>query len=120
MWMLSPAFIIETAFMISSQETAKEIYIPLTLARRIRTLKVVRLMIFITIRRTSNLAWVGHHMTHLRRFDGEFPDKYFKEIMEYFDMKPERFMELCEQFCSLHLWEKENGAWRLRKTLWEN
>ena len=50
----------------------------------------------------------------VRRFDGEFPSKYFHEVMEYIGMKPERFMELCDEFRSPHLWTEENGRWRLR------
>jgi N-acetyl sugar amidotransferase len=50
----------------------------------------------------------------VRRFDGEFPEKYFQEVMEYIEMKPERFLELCDQFRSPHLWTKESGEWRLR------
>lgn len=50
----------------------------------------------------------------VRRFDGEFPERYFKEIMEHIGMKPERFMELCDSFRSPHLWKKENGKWVLR------
>lgn len=49
------------------------------------------------------------------RFDGEFPDRYFDEIMEYIDMKPEEFHELCDKFRSPHLWGKdENNQWKLR------
>jgi N-acetyl sugar amidotransferase len=51
----------------------------------------------------------------VNRFDGEFPDRYFDEIMEYIDMKPEYFHELCDKFRSPHLWGKdENGNWKLR------
>ncbi len=50
----------------------------------------------------------------VRRFDGEFPKKYFKEIMDHIDMKLETFMELCDQFRSPHLWMKENGNWKLK------
>ncbi|TAJ10987.1 MAG: N-acetyl sugar amidotransferase [Nitrospirae bacterium] len=50
----------------------------------------------------------------VRRFDGEFPERYFQEVMEYIGMKPERFLELCDQFRSPHLWAKEGGQWRLR------
>lgn len=50
----------------------------------------------------------------VRKFDGEFPDKYFNEIMDYLGMKSERFMELCDQFRSPHLWAKVNGEWKLR------
>jgi N-acetyl sugar amidotransferase len=52
----------------------------------------------------------------VKRFDGEFPDRYFKEIMEFVGMKPERFHELCDEFRSPHLWAKADGKWRLRHT----
>jgi len=55
----------------------------------------------------------------VKRFDGEFPDKYFAEIMEYLDIKPEHFMALCDKFRSPHLWEKQSdGKWKLRYTVW--
>ena len=50
----------------------------------------------------------------VKKFDGEFPDRYFNEVMEYIGMKPERFHELCDQFRSPHLWTKESGEWKLR------
>lgn len=54
----------------------------------------------------------------VKRFDGEFPDRYFHEVMEYLEMKPERFFELCNQFRSPHLWEKDNGEWKLGHAVW--
>lgn len=50
----------------------------------------------------------------VRRFDGEFPDRYFNEVMEYIGMQPDRFHELCDKFRSPHLWKKVNGEWKLR------
>jgi N-acetyl sugar amidotransferase len=50
----------------------------------------------------------------IRRFDGEFPERYFKEVCEHIGMKPERFLELCDEFRSPHLWKKEDGTWKLR------
>ncbi|MBT7590590.1 MAG: N-acetyl sugar amidotransferase [Candidatus Scalindua sp.] len=50
----------------------------------------------------------------VRRFDGEFPEKYFNEIMDHIDMKPEYFYMLCDKFRSPHLWKKDNGEWKLR------
>jgi len=55
----------------------------------------------------------------VKKFDGEFPDKYFNEIMDYLGMKPERFMELCDQFRSPHLWKKTSGQWKLRHNVWQ-
>lgn len=52
------------------------------------------------------------------KFDGEFPDRYFNEVMEYIGMKPERFHELCDEFKSEHLWAKnDQGNWKLRHTV---
>lgn len=51
----------------------------------------------------------------VNRFDGEFPDRYFDEIMEYIGMEPEYFHELCDKFRSPHLWGKDaDGQWKLR------
>lgn len=51
----------------------------------------------------------------VKRFDGEFPDKYFNQIMEYIDMEPDYFHELCDKFRSPHLWAKDEADnWRLR------
>jgi len=50
----------------------------------------------------------------VRRFDGEFPERYFKEVMEYLGIAPERFLELCDQFRSPHLWRKDGNKWVLR------
>ena len=55
----------------------------------------------------------------VKRFDGEFPGRYFEEIMEHIDMKPDHFHDLCDQFRSPHLWKQENGTWRLRHVPWE-
>lgn len=48
------------------------------------------------------------------KYDGEFPDRYFNEIMEYIELKPEKFHEICDHFRSEHLWKKVNGEWKLR------
>ena len=50
----------------------------------------------------------------VKRFDGEFPDIYFDEIMDYIGMNPERFHELCDEFRSPHLWKKLEDKWELR------
>lgn len=50
----------------------------------------------------------------VNKFDGEFPDKYFNEIMDYIEMDPDNFHKLCDEFRSPHLWVKLNGEWKLR------
>ena len=53
----------------------------------------------------------------VKRFDGEFPDRYFNEVMDYLEIKPDHFLELCDQFRSPHLWKKSEGEWKLRYTV---
>lgn len=57
----------------------------------------------------------------VKRFDGEFPDRYFNEIMEYLEIEPEYFKnELSDKFRSPHLWGKNDaGDWELRHTVWK-
>lgn len=52
----------------------------------------------------------------VKKFDGEFPDRYFEEIMAYLDINPDYFKnELTDRFRSPHLWEKKaNGQWELK------
>ncbi len=71
-----------------------------------------------------------------RRFDGEFPERFAEEIFEYLSVDPERmpdaaamfeqpmmdrqyFMHLCDRFRSPHLWQYDEGEWKLRHTVWE-
>jgi N-acetyl sugar amidotransferase len=56
----------------------------------------------------------------VKRFDGEFPDRYFEDVMNYIEMKPEQFHQLCDKFRSPHLWGKDsNGLWKLRHNIWK-
>jgi N-acetyl sugar amidotransferase len=57
----------------------------------------------------------------VNRFDGEFPDRYFNDVMEYIEMKPDHFHELCDKFRSPHLWGKDSmGNWKLRHNVAKN
>ena len=58
----------------------------------------------------------------VKRFDGEFPDRYFNEIMKFLDIDPDYFKEkLIDKFRSPHLWGKDSeGNWKLRRTVFKN
>jgi len=62
----------------------------------------------------------NHHITReegvalVNRFDGEFPQKYFKEILQYLDITEEYFWELIDAARPPHLWEHKTGQWHLR------
>ena len=53
----------------------------------------------------------------VKRFDGEFPDRYFDELLSYLDMDKDFFHKLCDNFRSPHLWAKIDGEWKLRHTV---
>lgn len=55
----------------------------------------------------------------VKKYDGEFPDRYFKEVMEYIGMDPEEFIKITDKFRSPHLWKKDNEQWQLRNTVWQ-
>lgn len=68
----------------------------------------------------------------VKRFDGEFPDRFAEEIFRYLSipakefplaskmfeqpvMDHEYFMHLADTFRSPHIWKYEEGVWRLRQ-----
>jgi hypothetical protein len=55
----------------------------------------------------------------VRRFDGEFPHRWFKEFLEYLDIPEERFWQITDRFRQPHIWKNENGAWRLKHAVYD-
>lgn len=53
----------------------------------------------------------------VRLFDGEFPQWYFREVMDYIEVIPKKLFELEEKFCSSHLWAKSVEKLCLRHTV---
>jgi N-acetyl sugar amidotransferase len=53
----------------------------------------------------------------VNRFDGEFPNRYFSETMEYLGINEDHFYDLCNNFRSPHLWTKDEGNWVLRNKI---
>ncbi|TGL90229.1 N-acetyl sugar amidotransferase [Leptospira congkakensis] len=49
----------------------------------------------------------------VKKYDQEFPSKYFKDFLEYIDVTEEKFWETVDKFRSPHLWKKENSTWKL-------
>lgn len=62
-----------------------------------------------------------HHITReegvalVRRYDHEFPKKYFKWFLEYLDIKEDFFWEVMDFWRShSNVWERVNGEWKLK------
>ena len=54
----------------------------------------------------------------VKKYDGEFPDRYFDECLEYIGMTAEEFHKITEEFRSPHLWIKTNTeGYKLRHTV---
>ena len=53
----------------------------------------------------------------VKKYDGEFPDRYFLEIMKFLEFKEETFFKICDKFRSSHLWKRKKNIWRLRHTV---
>lgn len=73
----------------------------------------------------------------VKRFDGEFPERFAEEIFSYLSIPREQFPqasqmfespiitreyfdELTDTFRSPHLWKHEQGQWKLRNTVWQS
>lgn len=59
-------------------------------------------------------------MQLVRKFDQEFPKKYFKEFLEYISLSEKEFHETIDKFRSPHLWEKKDEEWKLKHTVWNS
>jgi N-acetyl sugar amidotransferase len=54
----------------------------------------------------------------VKRFDTEFPIKYFKQVLEYMDISEEEFWKLINKARTPHLWMFKDGEWQLRHPIW--
>jgi N-acetyl sugar amidotransferase len=54
----------------------------------------------------------------VKKFDGEFPERYFDEFLEYCDISKEHFWDVIDSWRSPHLWQKTGGEWKLKRAIW--
>jgi N-acetyl sugar amidotransferase len=50
----------------------------------------------------------------VNKLDTEFPNRYFKEFLEYISISEVEFLSTIDKFRPEHLWEKRSGVWILR------
>ncbi len=50
----------------------------------------------------------------VRKYDGELPERFFSEVLDYMNMDREEFFEIADRFRSQHLWRKSGNGWQLR------
>ncbi len=56
----------------------------------------------------------------VKRFDGEFPNKYFQDFLTYTELTESRFWEIVETFRSPHLWAKSGSDWKLQRAVYDS
>jgi N-acetyl sugar amidotransferase len=56
----------------------------------------------------------------VRKYDGEFPSKYFNEFLEYCDISESDFWRVIDSWRSDNIWKLENGEWILKHPVWLN
>jgi N-acetyl sugar amidotransferase len=55
----------------------------------------------------------------VKKYDGEFPKKYFHEFLEYCDITETEFTRVIDSWRSDHLWTYENDEWHLKYPVWK-
>lgn len=55
----------------------------------------------------------------VKRYDGEFPKRWFKEFLEYLQITQDQFWKVVDKFRQPHIWKLDNGMWRLRKAVYD-
>lgn len=55
----------------------------------------------------------------VKRYDGEFPQKYYQGFLDYCSIGEETFSNIIDSWRADHIWEHENGVWKLRETVYD-
>ena len=55
----------------------------------------------------------------VKKYDGEFPKLFIKEILEYLNLDENEFNEIIDKFRPQHLWERKNNKWNLKHAVWK-
>jgi N-acetyl sugar amidotransferase len=51
----------------------------------------------------------------VRKYDGEFPKKYYKVFLDYLGITDKEFWYVCDKFRRDAIWKKDKGKWKLRQ-----
>ena len=54
----------------------------------------------------------------VKKYDMEFPNKYFREFLDYINLKEDDFWKIIDANRPDHLWHKVNNEWKLSNPIW--
>jgi len=49
-----------------------------------------------------------------KKYDGEFPQKHFKDVLRYLDISKDEFFDIIDKHRNEEIWKKVNNKWKLR------
>ena len=55
----------------------------------------------------------------VKKYDQEFPDRFFKEFLDYISIDESEFWNTIDKFRPDHLWTKQNNIWKLKHTVYD-
>ena len=50
----------------------------------------------------------------VQKYDDEFPEKYYREFLNYVGLNEDQFWQVVDENRSPHLWEKQDNDWKLK------
>lgn len=56
----------------------------------------------------------------VKRYDAEFPQKYYADFLEYVGLSDEEFQEILDSWRSDHLWQRGANGWELKHAVWHD
>lgn len=74
------------------------------------------------VRDASRMIQNGHisrdeGLKKARKYDQEFPQEFFAEILEYLDLTEQEFFNIVDMHRNLEIWKRKNNEWILRYPL---
>ena len=53
----------------------------------------------------------------INKYEGEFPEKYFQDFLNYLDISKEHFWDVVDSWRAPHLWERKGNKWELKNQI---
>ena len=54
----------------------------------------------------------------VKKYDQEFPERYFKGFLNYIQIDKNKFFKTIDQYRSNHIWIKKRNKWKLKNPIW--
>jgi hypothetical protein len=61
----------------------------------------------------------GEGVELVRKYDQEFPDRYYAEFLDYIGLTEDEFWATVDRRRSPHLWAKDSDTWKLKHTVFD-